>query len=196
MRTEITEAVATIKARRPDALEHALALLQDTVMAYSMQVCRHREDAEDTAQEVLLRTARFLPHFENAMALSVWLYKVARSQCVMTRRRSKYAPTEEIPLEDLLMEVPAADNAAGPGLSPEKFLIEIEGAERILAAIRELPEGPRRILTLHDLEELGIAEVAHTIGISEGAARVRLHRARKMLRERLARSARTTRENK
>jgi RNA polymerase sigma-70 factor (ECF subfamily) len=185
MRSEIAEAVRVVQQKRPEALEHALALLQDTVMAYSMKVCGQREDAEDTAQEVLLRTARYLPQFDSPMALSVWLYKVARSQCMMKRRRSKYAPAEELPMEALLAQVPAETKSTGPGISPEEFLIKVESAERILAAIRELPEQYRTIITLHDLEELDTAQVARAIEISEGAVRVRLHRARKMLREHL-----------
>lgn len=140
-------------------------------------------------QEVLIRTARFLPDFDNPMALSVWLYKVARSQCMMKRRRSKFAPRHEIALDAHAgFEIP--DQGNGLPVSPEDFLIRIESAEHVLVAIRALPERYRLILTLHDLEEMDTAEVAHTLGLTEGAVRVRLHRARRALREQLENASR------
>lgn len=184
MRAEIEQAIDVVRQRRPEALDQALGLLQDTVLKFSLKICRQREDAEDTAQEVLMRTAHILHDFDNPMALSVWLYKVARTQCMMKRRRSKYAPEHELPLDEQLnIEVPS--DGYGKPLSPEQLLIRIEGAEHVLAAIRELPEQQRQVLTLHDLEELDNAEVARTLDLSEGAVRVRLHRARKALREKL-----------
>lgn len=182
MRPEIQRAIELVREKRPEALDQALGLLQDTVLKYSLKICRQHEDAEDTAQEVLIRTARFLPDFENPMALSVWLYKVARTQCMMKRRKSKFAPEHELSLDDAPnAEIPSNGNE---GLrSPEEFFLRIEGAELVLSAIRQLPDQQRQVITLHDLEELSTAEVAQTLGISEGAVRVRLHRARTALRE-------------
>ena len=60
MRPEVEQAVA---AMRSGSLERALSLLQQTVFNFSMKLCGHREDAEDTAQETLLRTAPELAHF-------------------------------------------------------------------------------------------------------------------------------------
>ena len=53
MRAEVEQAVALLNDKRPDAVERALALLQQTVFAFSMRVCGHREDAEDTMQDVM-----------------------------------------------------------------------------------------------------------------------------------------------
>ena len=54
-------------------MEQALALLQNTVFSFSMKVCGQRQDAEDTMQEVLLRSVPYLPKFESPKALIVWL---------------------------------------------------------------------------------------------------------------------------
>ncbi len=102
MRPELERAVAELKTGSPEALDRALNLLQQTVFSFSMKVCGHREDAEDTAQETLLRTAPHLPQFESPQALAVWLYKVARSRCLMSRRRSKFAPHPHLSLEEVL----------------------------------------------------------------------------------------------
>jgi hypothetical protein len=63
-----------------------------------MQVCGQREDAEDTMQEVLLKALPYLLKFESPRALRVWLYKVAKNRCLMSRRKSKFAPKQDLSL--------------------------------------------------------------------------------------------------
>src|SRR5213596_579009 len=102
MRAEIEEAVQLLQRGDDASVEHALALLQNTVFSFSMRVCGQRQDAEDTTQEVLLKSIPQLPNFTNPKALVVWLYKVARSRCLMSRRRSKFAPEPDLSLEELM----------------------------------------------------------------------------------------------
>ena len=85
-----------------EAVEQALALLQNTVFSFSMKVCGQRQYAEDTMQEVLLKSVPFLPKFDSPRALVVWLYEVAKNRCWLSRRRSKFAPKGEISLEELM----------------------------------------------------------------------------------------------
>jgi len=79
-----------------------LALLQNTVFSFSMKVCGQRQDAEDTMQEVLLKSVPNLAKFDSPRALLVWLYKVAKTRCLMSRRRSKFAPKEALSIEELM----------------------------------------------------------------------------------------------
>jgi len=65
MRSEIEQAVQLLRRGDDAALEDALTLLQNTVFSFSMRVCGHREDAEDTMQEVLVKSAPYLPKFES-----------------------------------------------------------------------------------------------------------------------------------
>ena len=83
MRPEIEQAVQLLQRGDDAALEQALALLQNTVFSFSMRVCGQREDAEDTMQEVLLKSVPHLPKFDSPKALVVWLYKVAKNRCLM-----------------------------------------------------------------------------------------------------------------
>ena len=74
MRSEIEEAVQLLKSGEPDSMEKALALLQETVFSFSMRVCNQREDAEDTMQEVLVKSVPVLskidkPESSNRVAL-------------------------------------------------------------------------------------------------------------------------------
>jgi RNA polymerase sigma-70 factor (ECF subfamily) len=187
MRPELQQAVAELRSRRPDALERALELLHNTVFSFSMRVCGHREDAEDTAQETLLRTAPQLDKFESPEALAVWLYKVARSRCLMSRRRSKFAPRQTLSLDELLpdrAELEAMTTA--PQSGPEQHLLRKENADELRRAVLRIPPQYRQVLVLHDMEELNTAEVARITGLREGTVRVRLHRGRAFLRNELA----------
>src|ERR1700757_3257974 len=102
MRSEIEQAIQLLQRDDDDALEQALALLQNTVFSFSMKVCGQRQDAEDTMQEVLLQSVPSLSKFDSPRALMVWLYKVAKSRCLMSRRKSKFAPKEALSLEELM----------------------------------------------------------------------------------------------
>ncbi len=169
-------------------MERALALLQQTAFSFSMKVCGHREDAEDTAQETLLRTMPELGQFESPEALAVWLYKVARSRCLMSRRRSKFAPKQELSLDDLLpdrSELEALTTSGDGG--PEQQLLREESREELQRAVLKIPPDYRMVLVLHDMEELNTDEVAKITGLRPGTVRVRLHRARVFLRNQLAR---------
>ena len=102
MRPEIEQVVQLIQRKDSQSLEEALALLQKTVFSFSMKVCGQRQDAEDTMQEVLLKSVPNLPKFNNPKALMVWLYKVAKNRCLMSRRKSKFAPKQDLSLEELM----------------------------------------------------------------------------------------------
>jgi RNA polymerase sigma-70 factor, ECF subfamily len=186
MRSEIEQAVQLLQRSDDAALEKALVLLQDTVFSFSMRVCGQREDAEDTMQEVLLKSVPHLPKFDSPKALVVWLYKVAKNRCLMSRRRSKFAPNPDLSLEELMpvrneLELLGSDRA----INPEAFAIRSEQAGRLRDAIQKLPAQYRIILVLRDMEGLADEEVAEITGLRSGTVRVRLHRARLFVRKEL-----------
>src|SRR5215472_139728 len=105
-----------------------------------MKVCGQRQDAEDTMQEVLLRSVPNLPKFDSPKALMVWLYKVTKSRCLMSRRKSKFAPKEPLSLEELMpdrKELEKLSGATEP--SPETSLVRRENAKRLRDAVQQLP---------------------------------------------------------
>jgi RNA polymerase sigma-70 factor (ECF subfamily) len=168
------------------ALEQALALLQNTVFSFSMRVCGQREDAEDTMQEVLLKSVPHLPKFDSPKALVVWLYKVAKNRCLMSRRRSKFAPNPDLSLEELMPDRKELEQLGSDGsINPEAFAIRSEEAGRLRDAIQRLPPQYRIVLVLRDMEGLADEEVAEITGLRSGTVRVRLHRARLFVRKEL-----------
>jgi RNA polymerase sigma-70 factor (ECF subfamily) len=186
MRSEIEQAVQLLRRGDDADLEQALALLQDTVFSFSMKVCGQRQDAEDTMQEVLLKSVPHLPKFDSPKALVVWLYKVAKNRCLMSRRRSKFAPNEDLSLEELMPNRKELDQLSSDGsINPEAFAIRSEEAGRLRDAIQKLPPQYRIILVMRDMEGLTDEEVAEITGLRSGTVRVRLHRARLFVRKEL-----------
>ncbi len=186
MRSQIEQAVQLLQRGDNEALEQALALLQNTVFSFSMKVCGQRQDAEDTMQEVLLKSVPHLPKFESPKALVVWLYKVAKNRCLMSRRKSKFAPNRELSLEELMPDRRELDRlSTESGINPERFAIRSEAAGMLRAAIQKLPAQYRIVLVLRDMEGLTDDEVAEITGFRAGTVRVRLHRARLFVRKEL-----------
>ncbi len=198
MRSDLEKVVALLKSgdEDEDTAEKAISLLQRAVFAFGMGVCGQREDAEDTAQEVLVKAIPHLHKFENSSALAKWLYTVAKNRCLMSRRKSKFAPRQELSLEELMPdreELKRLDRL--PMVSPEGSAIRNEERQRLREAIRRLPPHYRIVVVLRDMEGFTDEEVGEITGLQPGTIRVRLHRARLFVRKELARAREKPTEN-
>jgi RNA polymerase sigma-70 factor (ECF subfamily) len=190
VRPELEQVVQLLKQKDEPSLDEALALLQNTVFSFSMKVCGQKQDAEDTTQEVLLQSLKKLSKFESPRALVVWLYKVAKTRCLMSRRKSKFAPKESLSLEELMPDKKELAGFAQKTVeTPETAALRRETAKRLRGAVQKLPPEYRLVLVLRDMEELSDVDVAEITGLKPGTVRVRLHRARLFVRKELERSA-------
>ena len=198
MNTQIEEALKSLQSGNRQDAERALETLQGVVYGFGMKVCGSHEDAQDTAQETLMRLARQLREFPDARALSVWLYKVAKTQCLMSRRKSKFAPAQMLSLDDLMPKESDLSPAGTKSwqVTPEETVLRLELRGRLEDAILALPKHYRLVLILRDMEQLDTQEVAEVMGISEETTKMRLHRARVFVRNALADYARQLRERK
>ena len=188
MRPELTQATKLLRSNTPEAIEEALGLLQNTVYSFSMKVCGHPEDAEDTMQEVLFRSLRHLAKIQDPQALAVWLYTVTRNRCWRMRRKSANAPKATVALDELMpddAELGRLLEDASEG--PEANLLQAEQAQVLHRAVLQIPAPLRMVLVLHDMEELTTEQVATILGLQAGTVRVRLHRARLCVRKEMAR---------
>jgi RNA polymerase sigma-70 factor, ECF subfamily len=189
--------VALLAEKNPQSLEQALKLIQGTVFSFSMKVCGQREDAEDTMQEVLVKSLPQLPKFESPRALLVWLYKVAKNRCLMSRRRSRFAPEPDLSLDGLMPDRYQPNQIAKEvPLNPESLAIRSQEARRLREAIQELPPQYRIVLVLRDMEGLTDEEVGEVTGVRPGTVRVRLHRARLFVRKALTDHGKRARTSK
>ena len=106
MRASVEQALELIREERPESLGEALALLQNTVFAFSMKVCGHQQDAEDTMQDVLLKSIPHLAKFDNpqgADGLAVQggaqlLHKPAQKGLVFSRQEPVPGRADAFPL--------------------------------------------------------------------------------------------------
>lgn len=186
MRSELREAIVLLRKADPKSVEQALQLLQKTLFSFGMKICGHREDAEDTAQEVLVKSLPHLAKLQDPQALSTWLYTAARNRCWQDRRKASYR--RMVALEDL-MPNKAELNAllqADPNTNPEIQAQSQEETRALHQAVLRLPRQYRIVLVLHDMEELDTDSVANILSLRRGTVRVRLHRARLMLREEMS----------
>lgn len=188
MRADIERAIRVMKCGEYDARNKAVALLQDSVFSFSMRICGHRQNAEDNMQEVLVKSLPYLDRFHSSKALAVWLYKVAKSRCLMSRRRSKFAPRAELSLENMVPDRVDLERIDGrTSASPEEAAIHSEQRQRLREVIQLLPPHYRIVLELCDLDGLTAEEVQEITGVHAGTIRVRLHRARLFVRKELTR---------
>jgi RNA polymerase sigma-70 factor (ECF subfamily) len=188
MRPELIQATELLRRNTPEAVAEAIGLLQGTVYSFSMKVCGHPEDAEDTMQEVLFRSLAHLAKIQEPQALAVWLYTVTRNRCWRMRRKSVHAPKHMLSLEELMPDAAElgrllADVAAGP----EDNLLHAEQHHLLHQAVLRIPAQLRIVLVLHDMEELNTEQVAQILGLQTGTVRVRLHRARLAVRKEMSR---------
>jgi RNA polymerase sigma-70 factor (ECF subfamily) len=184
MRPELIQAADLLRLNTPEAVEEAIGLLQSTVYSFSMKVCGHPEDAEDTMQEVLSRSLEYLSKIENPQQLAVWLYTVTRNRCWRMRRKPAHAPANMLSLDELMPN----DEELGlllqdAGKSPESSMLETEQHALLHQAILRIPATLRIVLVLHDMEELTTEQVAQVLELQQGTVRIRLHRARLSVRK-------------
>jgi len=187
MRPELTRASELLRNNSPEAVAEAIGLLQDTVFSFSMKMCGHRQDAEDTSQEVLFRSLKYLPKLQDPAALAAWLYTVTRNRCHRMRGIAADSPMRKLPLDELMPDADELNELLlDAGKSPEGKLLRAEERQLLHQALLRIPTPLRLVLVLHDMEDLDTDLVARILDLQEGTVRVRLHRARLALRKEIA----------
>jgi RNA polymerase sigma-70 factor, ECF subfamily len=188
MRPELSQAIGLLRSNSPESVEKAIGLLQNTVYSFSMKVCGHREDAEDTMQEVLYRSLRHLAQIEEPRALAVWLYTVTRNRCWRMRRPTTHGP-KLLSLDELMPDESELSRLLrDPAPGPESKLLHGEQRDLLRKAVLRIPPQLRMVLVLHDMEDLATEEVAQVLNLQPGTVRVRLHRARLSVRKEISNS--------
>ena len=133
-------------------------------------------DASDLAQEVLLRVRKGLPNYKPG-SFDGWLWRITRNAFLDSVRYRQRRPTTPLPDDD------RAVGQSAP--SPEEVLAEVRLSEDIQAALLELPYDFREAVVMCDVVGLTYEEIAEAIEAPVGTVRSRIHRGRKMLREKL-----------
>ena len=136
--------------------------------------------AEDCVQEAFLQAFRSIGEFEGRSALKSWLHRIVVNTALM-KLRSRRCAIEQ-PVEDILphidrdccrMQASWAEMA-----TPHEILERKEARDLVVAKMLELPDSYRIVLLLRDIEGMSTEETARALAMTEGAVKVRLHRAR------------------
>jgi RNA polymerase sigma-70 factor (ECF subfamily) len=146
-------------------------------------LCRFVEpaEAEDLTQEVFLKVHQHLPTFRHECRLSTWIFQIATHAAL---DRLKSASHKILNQKSLLLEkLDESGQHTTPGHG--NALIHEEMCRCIQGFIGDLPVNYSAILYLSELKELSLEEIAQVLDITPGAAKIRLHRARRVLKERM-----------
>lgn len=160
------------------------------VFNYSFMMCGHREDAEEVAQETLLKVFESAEQIREPERVKAWIFRIARNECLMKRRRSVFAPSRELSLDEFIPARNGDGNDARLEIAdwsaiPDAQALRSEMRQLLGRAIRELPEAYRSVLLLRDVEGLSTEETARILDLTEEVVRTRLHRARLAVRRTL-----------
>ncbi|MBS2028126.1 MAG: sigma-70 family RNA polymerase sigma factor [Deltaproteobacteria bacterium] len=171
------------KARHGDgaALDALLARHERQIFRFGLRMCGSEEDAREVLQETLMAAFKNLPGFRGEADLSTWLYQLARSFCIKSRRKRVGEPATHEALEGDAMSALASEAP-----SPDAQAHARELGDVLQAAIRALPDDYREIVILKDVEGLSADEAAKVLDEDVAAVKSRLHRARMQLRHNLA----------
>ena len=180
--------MARLARGRQDAFEILLARYGDAVITFCYAFVGSRESAEDLAQETFLRVYRSAGRYRPLAKFTTWLYRIAANLSINEINKGK------------LRRAVSLDEPAGPDADGTRIVERIasdvpqplSNAERreahalVEKAIARLPEDQRSTLVLVEYHHLSYREIAEILGVTVSAIKMRVKRAREMLREALS----------
>lgn len=197
--TEV-ELARQLLAGNPTAFDRFVEHFRSKIFQYSWMMCGHREDAEEVAQETLLKVFENFEQLREPERVRSWVFRIAKNACLMKRRKSVFAPVQELSLDELMPvrhgdgEQVKIEIADWSGL-PDREVLRAELRDVLQRAMAELPEIYRSVILLRDVEELSTEETAQVLEVSTDVVKTRLHRARLAVRQTLDRYLRRVAAN-
>ncbi len=185
-----------LMAGQPEAFDRFVEHFRAKIFQYSWLMCGQREDAEEVSQETLLKVFENFNQLRQPERVRAWVLRIAKNFCLMKRRRSQFAPTQELSLDEYM---PALDRDGGHvklqiadwSSQPEDRMLRAELRRVLGQAIAALPDTYRSVVLLRDVEDLSTDETAQVLDLSVDVIKTRLHRARLAIRQELDRYLKT-----
>jgi RNA polymerase sigma-70 factor (ECF subfamily) len=187
IKDEDFDLIQRINSGQIDQFHELVKRYEQKLYNFSLRMCREHQDAEDMVQDTFLNVFKYLKDFRYETKFKNWLYKVAASSCIKKRRKSKFAPERELSLD----EFRPSDEAETPDQVPEwaqmplDKLLNAELTGAVHQGILAIPKKYRMVIVLRDIEGFSTAETAQILNLSPANVKVRLHRARLFLRDKL-----------
>ena len=182
------ELAKQLMAGTPEAFDRFVDYFGSKIFHYSRMKCGHREDAEEVAQETLLKVFESAERLREPGNVKSWIFSIARNECLMKRRKSVFAPARELSLDEFLpvrsgdgeqVRLEIADWSA----LPDALALQSEMRAQLERSIQQLPETYKSVLLLRDVEGLSTEETAAILDVTGETVRTRLHRARLAVRK-------------
>lgn len=170
------ELVRAAQSGDPAAMEDLIAGSYRAAYTLALRLMGNPDDAAEATQEAYIRMMRGLKRFREVGAFPTWLFKIVSNVCMTEMRKRSRRDT---PMEVETMEYASSEDAEDLAVG-KVFWGELE------ESVRKLPEVYRSVVVLRDIYGLSGEETADALGVSPGAVKVRLHRARRRLRDELA----------
>jgi RNA polymerase sigma-70 factor, ECF subfamily len=150
------------------SFEHLYEMYRGRVYSTAYRMLSNRADAEDCTQDIFVKVFKKLKSFRGDSAVSTWIYRIAVNACLDFRRRRR------------LRQAVSLDDGMEVGSTP------LSVSRLIESALPRMAEGYRQVFVLHDIQGLKHEEIGKILGITDGASKSQLHRARAFLRRELS----------
>ncbi|MGB8065120.1 MAG: sigma-70 family RNA polymerase sigma factor [Candidatus Sulfotelmatobacter sp.] len=184
--TREQELIARVQRGEPELFYELVRPYERRVYAAALAILRNESDAEDVAQEAMLKALANIRQFRAEARFSTWLIQITVNEALMRRRRERKGMVEGIDdHRDDEGEYTPRDFADWREI-PSEALERKEVRQKLAQALASLDRKYREVFVLRDMEQLNIQETAEALGISVAAVKTRPLRARLMLRDLLA----------
>jgi len=181
------ECIRRILAGEKQLFHELIRPCERSIYFLLLSLLGNETDAEDAAQETVIKVYQNLKLFRGESQFRTWVLSIARNQGLERLRKVKARREDSLDAE--------TDETTGdytPAILTSWREVPLEALERqelgaiLRSAIESLPAIYRNVVVFRDIEEMDVRETAQALGITEGAVKVRLHRARALLQRQLA----------
>lgn len=173
------------KRRKEEIFEGELLPNIDALHTFAYHLSFNDDDAKDLVQETFLKAYRALDSYEPGTNAKAWLFKILKNAYINQYRKKIRRPTK-VDYEDYIGYQDLEDQASVEYLDLREEIFDNLIGDEVTAAVNALPVDFRAVILLCDVEGFTYEEISRIIDIPIGTVRSRLHRARNMLKEKLA----------
>jgi RNA polymerase sigma-70 factor (ECF subfamily) len=183
--------IERMRARDESAVAELDAVYRSRIQQLALRYMKNPEDAEEVAQDVLLKVYHKIDAFRGDAALSSWIFRITFNTVMSRLRSQKFTHKLEVRADDLLADV--EENGGRIRHEPvdwssmaDEAVLRSQMRRKLNQAMQQMPEIYRVPVVLRDLHGLSTEEASERLGIKEQTLKSRLHRGRLFLRQRLS----------
>jgi len=182
-----TKLVAAAKKGDEIAFRELVENHKGRIYLHAFRIVGNSEDAEDVRQLVLLKAFLHLSEFKGQSSFSTWITRIAINEAIMMRRKDRRGL--EVPIDEAIPwdDSPSAPEVADSRPNPEHWYAQLEWREILHSALRALRPAVRLALLTYGIDELSARQTAEMLGITVSAAKSRITRGRRALRNKIRR---------